>query len=83
MAEKKRSRLYDEWKIGTSAPFQLWENGVMYTENCRSILDVGDGYLRLKIGKEICTLYGTELEVLCYQGSSLLLRGRLKHIEFG
>lgn len=83
MARKKRSRFLDEFKIDTAAPFQMWENGVIYTESCRGILDFGDGYLRLKLGKEICTVFGSEIEVLHYQGSSLMVRGRIRSIEFG
>ncbi len=83
MAGKKRSRFLDEWKIDTAAPFQMWENGIIYTENCREILDFGDGYLRLKLGKEVCTLFGSEIEMLHYKGSSLMVRGRIRSIEFG
>ncbi len=83
MAGKKRVRLLDELKIDTAAPFQMWDNGVIYTENCRGILDIGDGYLRVRLGRETCTLFGSEIEVLHYQGSSLMVRGRIRSIEFG
>ena len=83
MAGKKRMRLLDELKIDTAAPFQMWDNGVIYTENCRGILDIGDGYLRMRLGREVCTLFGSEIEVLHFQGSSLMIRGRIRSIEFG
>ena len=48
---KKRDGLLDEMKVSLTAPFQIWENGVIYTERCSAVLDIGEGYLRFKLGK--------------------------------
>ena len=78
----RRSGMADELHIGTAAPFQIWDNGVAYTESCRGILDVGEGYIRLKLGRRPVTLWGDKLEVLSYTGGRLLIRGDIKRVEF-
>ena len=78
----RRSGRADELHVGTAAPFQIWDNGVAYTESCRGILDVGEGYIRLKLGRRPVTLCGDKLEVLSYTGGRLLIRGDIKRVEF-
>ena len=78
----RRSGMADELHVGTAAPFQIWDNGVAYTESCRGILDVGEGYIRLKLGRRPVTLWGDKLEVLSYTGGRLLIRGDIKRVEF-
>ena len=77
-----RNRTADEFHVGTLAPFQMWDNGVVYTESCRGIMDIGDGYIRLKLGKRPVTLWGDRLEVLSFDGTRILLRGDIKRVDF-
>lgn len=80
---KKSSGFWDELKISMTAPFQVWENGVIYTERCSAVLDIGEGYLRFKLGKIPCTIWGSGLEILSYQDNRLLARGEVERIDFG
>ncbi len=80
---KKRNGFWDELKISMAAPFQVWENGVIYTERCSAVLDIGEGYLRFKLGKIPCTIWGSGLEILSYQDNRLLARGEVERIDFG
>ena len=80
---KKSNGFWDELKISMTAPFQVWENGVIYTERCSAVLDIGEGYLRFKLGKIPCTIWGSGLEMLSYQDNRLLARGEVERIDFG
>ena len=80
---KKSNGFWDELKISMTAPFQVWENGVSYTERCSAVLDIGEGYLRFKLGKIPCTIWGSGLEILSYQDNRLLARGEVERIDFG
>lgn len=80
---KKSNEFWDELKISMTAPFQIWENGVIYTERCSAVLDIGEGYLRFKLGKIPCTIWGSGLEILSYQDNRLLARGEVERIDFG
>ena len=82
MAQKSNG-FWDELKISMTAPFQVWENGVIYTERCSAVLDIGEGYLRFKLGKIPCTIWGSGLEILSYQDNRLLARGEVERIDFG
>ena len=80
---KKSNGFWDELKISMTAPFQIWENGVIYTERCSAVLDIGEGYLRFKLGKIPCTIWGSGQEILSYQDNRLLARGEVERIDFG
>lgn len=80
---KRNNGFWDELKISMTAPFQVWENGVIYTERCSAVLDIGEGYLRFKLGKIPCTIWGSGLEILSYQDNRLLARGEVERIDFG
>lgn len=80
---KRSNGFWDELKISMTAPFQVWENGVIYTERCSAVLDIGEGYLRFKLGKIPCTIWGSGLEILSYQDNRLLARGEVERIDFG
>lgn len=80
---KRSNGFWDELKISMTAPFQIWENGVIYTERCSAVLDIGEGYLRFKLGKIPCTIWGSGLEILSYQDNRLLARGEVERIDFG
>ena len=78
----KQNRFLDQLHMDTTSPFQLWDNGVAYTESCRGILDIGEGFIRLKLGKRAVTVWGDGLEVVSFQDGRLLLRGRIVRVDF-
>lgn len=69
-------------RLAAVPPIQIWDNGIIYIESCRGILDMGDGYLQLKVGKTAVTLWGADLELVSYRDRRLLIRGSLSSIEF-
>ena len=81
--EDKRGGVPDEVRVRLTAVAETWENGVIYTERCSAVLDIGEGYLRFKLGKTPCTIWGSGLEILSYQDNRLLARGEVERIDFG
>ncbi len=78
-------REWEEWSLAAAASLQLWSGKsrerIVYTDRCEGILEVSGEYLRFKLGREICTVWGSGLRVMCYEDGKLLLAGEVARIE--
>ena len=53
----------------------------MYTDRCGGLLEAGKDYLRFKIGKRACTVWGKGLHIVSFDEGRLLLSGEAERIE--
>ena len=75
----------DDWSLAAAAGLQLWmgkaRETVLYTDRCGGLLEAGKDYLRFKVGKRACTVWGKGLHIVSFDEGRLLLSGEAERIE--
>ncbi len=68
--------------ITSGIHIEIFSNKNAIVEGCKSIIDYGENYIKLKIKKGFLTLSGSEFIISSFEEERINIKGNISSIEF-
>ncbi len=68
--------------ITSGIHIEIFSNKNAIVEGCKSIIDYGENYIKLKIKKGFLTLSGSEFIISSFEEEKIVIKGNISSIEF-
>ena len=66
----------------TSPNIEITGNREIVVDGCEGVFEYSDNYIKIKIKKGVLILYGSDLNIVCFENSLITLNGKIDTLEF-
>lgn len=69
-------------EITSSPNIEIVGNKEIVVDGCEGVFEYSDNYIKIKIKKGALILYGSDLNIVCFENSLITLKGKIETLEF-
>lgn len=88
----EKNKKIEKWKIfgiakeekdlTLSPNIEMLGNREIIIDGCEGVFEYSESYIKIKIKKGVLILYGSDLNIVCFENSFISLKGKIETLEF-